>query len=292
MFTENPNPATTYIDTLDSLEIVRLINGEDQNVARAVAAELPNVALAIDQITSRMKIGGRLIYIGAGTSGRLGVLDAAECPPTFNTSPEQVIALIAGGAAALTQALEGVEDDANAGIEAISAVLVTDRDSVVGISASGCTPYTMSGMLEAHSRGALVISIACNPSSLMGAIADIPITVLVGEEVIAGSTRLKSGTAQKMVLNMISTGVMIRLGKTYGNLMVDLQAKNVKLKERARRIVAQACGISLTQATARLEACDGEVKTAIVSSLVRISPEEAHLRLAAAHGIVRQALSR
>ena len=222
----------------------------------------------------------------------MGVLDAAECPPTFNSSPGQVIALIAGGITVLTQSIEGVEDDAQAGIEDISTVHVSDLDCVVGIAASGRTPYTLSGMQEAHRRGSLIVSITYNPSTPMGKIADIPITLQVGEEVIAGSTCMKSATALKMVLNMVSTGVMIRLGKTYGNLMVDLQASNIKLKERAKQIVAKACGLSLSQAAACLEDCDGEVKTAIVTSLVGISPAEARLRLAKAHGIVRQALAR
>jgi len=291
MYTENPNPATACIDTLNALEIVRLIHAEDQKVAGAVAAELTNISRVIDHITSRMKAGGRLIYIGAGSSGRMGALDAAECPPTFNTSPDLVIALIAGGTSALTQALEGVEDDTQAGVEDISAVRVSELDSVVGIAASGHTPYTLSGMREAQRRGALVVSITCNPTTPMGEIAEIAITLLVGEEVIAGSTRLKSGSAQKMVLNMISTGVMIRLGKTYGNLMVDVQATNTKLKERARHIVAQACGLSLAHATTRLEDCDGEVKTAIVATITEITPAEARLRLAAAHGVVRQAIA-
>lgn len=293
--TEARNPATEQIDTLSTLEMVRLINAEDARVAEAVAAELPQIAAAIDAIAERMRRGGRLIYIGAGTSGRLGVLDASECPPTFGTPPELVVALIAGGARAITDAVEGAEDDAEAGAREIAALEVGPQDSVVGIAASGRTPYVIGGMAEARWRGALVISLATNRPAPLEELAAIAIAPLVGPEVIAGSTRLKSGTAQKMVLNMLSTGVMIRLGKTFSNLMVDVQPTNAKLRARARRIVAQASEsagrpISEEEAGAMLEACGGEVKTAIVALLAQVTPEEARARLAAAGGVVRGAL--
>lgn len=293
--TEARNPATEQIDTLSTLEMVRLINAEDARVAEAVAVELPQIAAAIDAIAERMRRGGRLIYIGAGTSGRLGVLDASECPPTFGTPPELVVALIAGGTRAITDAVEGAEDDAEAGAQGIAALGVGPQDSVVGIAASGRTPYVIGGMAEARWRGALVISLATNRPAPLEELAMIAIAPLVGPEVIAGSTRLKSGTAQKMVLNMLSTGVMIRLGKTFSNLMVDVQPTNAKLRARARRIVAQAgesAGrpISEEEAGAMLEACGGEVKTAIVALLAQVTPEEARARLAAAGGVVRGAL--
>ncbi len=293
--TEARNPATEQIDTLSTLEMVRLINAEDARVAEAVAVELPQIAAAIDAIAERMRRGGRLIYIGAGTSGRLGVLDASECPPTFGTPPELVVALIAGGTRAITEAVEGAEDDAEAGAREIAALEVGPQDSVVGIAASGRTPYVIGGMAEARWRGALVISLATNHPAPLEELAAIAIAPLVGPEVIAGSTRLKSGTAQKMVLNMLSTGVMIRLGKTFSNLMVDVQPTNAKLRARARRIVAQAgesAGrpISEEEAGAMLEACGGEVKTAIVALLAQVTPEEARARLAAAGGVVRGAL--
>jgi len=290
--TESPNPRTHNIDTLATLDVIRLMNEEEERVAHAVAAETKLIAQAVDAIAERMQSGGRLIYLGAGTSGRLGVLDAAECPPTFSTSPDQVIGLIAGGARAITQAVEGAEDDADAGARDIAALNVTARDSVVGIAASGRTPYVIGGMREARQRGAFVASVACNRPTPIEELADVSIAVLVGPEVIAGSTRLKSGTAQKMVLNMLSTGAMIRLGKTFGNLMVDVQATNAKLRERARRIVAGACHISRDEADALLAQCHGQVKTAIVVSLARVSPEIAREKLRAAHGSVRGALSK
>lgn len=288
--TETRNPATARIDEFSSLDIVRAMNAEDELVARAVSAELPRIAQAIDRIAERMQKGGRLIYLGAGTSGRLGVLDAAECPPTFSTSPGQVVALIAGGTRAITQAVEGAEDDADAGARDIASLNVSEYDSVVGIAASGRTPYVIGGIQEAKKRGAFVASLACNRPSPIQDLADIGIAPLVGAEVISGSTRLKAGTAQKMVLNMLSTGVMIRLGKTFGDLMVDLQATNKKLHERARRIVVEACQISLSDADELLAQCNGEVKTAIVSKLGNVSPAKARAKLSEAKGSVRAAL--
>lgn len=290
MITETPNPATKDIDLLSTLEMVKAINAEDERVAKAVAVELPQIARAVDAIAERMRAGGRLIYMGAGTSGRLGVLDAAECMPTFNIPDGLVIGIIAGGDVALTQAVENAEDDAEAGAQEILALNITENDSLVGVAASGQTPYTMSGMVEARRHGALVVSVACNHPSPMASVADIHIAPITGPEVISGSTRLKAGTAQKMVLNILSTGVMIRLGKTYSNLMVDVQPTNAKLRDRARRIVEQACGLNPKEAAARLEACDGEVKVAIVSTLAKVSPEEARQRLIRAQGVVRLAV--
>lgn len=293
--TEARNPATVDIDIVPTLEMVRSINAEDRRVAEAVAEELPHIAAAIDAIAARMQTGGRLIYIGAGTSGRLGVLDASECPPTFGTPPELVVALIAGGAPAITTAVEGAEDNAAAGAQEIAALNVGPADSVVGVAASGRTPYVLGGLAEARQRGALTIGLACNRAAELEALVEIAIIPIVGPEVVSGSTRLKAGTAQKMVLNMLSTGVMIRLGKTFSNLMVDVQPTNAKLRERARRIVREACasmgqGLCEENAGALLDRCDGEVKTAIVVALTGVSPEAARARLQETHGVVRCAL--
>ncbi|MEP7137763.1 MAG: N-acetylmuramic acid 6-phosphate etherase [Chloroflexota bacterium] len=288
--TEEPNPLTTNIDTLPTLDMLALINAEDQKVALAVRAELSNIAAAVDAITLRMQQGGRLIYIGAGTSGRLGVLDASECPPTFGTPRELVVGLIAGGDVALTDAIEGAEDDQIGGAREIAELNISENDCVVSIAASGRTPYAMGGLEEAKKRGALTVSIACNRPSPLEELADIGIALIVGPEVVSGSTRLKAGTAQKMVLNMISTGVMIRLGKTYSNLMVDVQPTNVKLRHRAQRIVADAAGVSLEEATKILQASNGEVKTAIVAVLSNIPPLEARQRLRETGGFVRKAI--
>jgi len=289
--TEVRNPATENIDALPTLDMVRLINAEDARVPEAIAVELPHIAEAIDRIAERMKSGGRLIYVGAGTSGRLGVLDASECPPTFNTPPELVVGLIAGGQEAATQAIEGAEDNAEAGARDVAALDANERDSIVGIAASGRTPYVIGGLTEARRRGALTVSLACNRPSPMEELADVSIAPLTGPEVLTGSTRLKAGTAQKLVLNMISTGVMIRLGRTFSNLMVNVQATNQKLQARARRIVEQACGITLDEAAAVLEACEGKVPVAIVSKLAGVTPDEAGRRLDAAGGVVRRALN-
>jgi N-acetylmuramic acid 6-phosphate etherase len=288
--TEARNPATAEVDTLPTHELVRLINREDARVPAAIERELPKIAQAIDQIAERMRQGGRLVYIGAGTSGRLAVLDAAECPPTFSTEPGQVIALIAGGQAAIQRSVEGAEDDEAVGAREVAALDIGPRDSLVGIAASGTTPYVLGGMAEARRHGALVVSLACNAPTPMAELADISIAPLVGPEVITGSTRLKAGSAQKMVLNLISTGVMVRLGKTFGNLMVDVQPVNAKLRRRARRIVAEACGVDLERAERLLAACGENVKVAIVAELAGVSPQEAQARLAAAGGVVRRAL--
>jgi len=288
--TEERNPLTRDIDTLPTLDMLTLINAEDQKVALAVREELPKIAIAVDAITARMQRGGRLIYIGAGTSGRLGVLDASECPPTFGTPPELVVGLIAGGPAALTEAIEGAEDDREGGATEIAELDVNENDSVIVIAASGRTPYAIGGLQEAKKRGALTVSIVCNRPSPLEELAEIGIAPVVGPEVVSGSTRLKAGTAQKMVMNMISTAVMIRLGKTYSNLMVDVQPTNVKLRQRARRIVAEATGLDLRRATEILSVCNGEVKTAIVAALVGISPELARIRLYETGGYVRKTI--
>lgn len=288
--TEARNPRAAAIDTLATLDMVRLMNAEDASVSAAIATELPQIAAAIDQIGARMKAGGRLIYVGAGTSGRLGVLDASECPPTFGTSPDLVQALIAGGPAATTEAIEGAEDDTVAGEDDITRLHIRTTDSVVGIAASGETPYTIAALQAAQAAGALTVSLACNRSSTLGALADISIAPVVGPEVLAGSTRLKAGTAQKLVLNMLSTGVMIRLGKTFGDLMVDVQPTNAKLRRRAQRIVAEACGLSIEAAEAALEAAGGDVKVAIVATLAAVAPDQARRQLQAAQGVVRAAL--
>ncbi len=288
--TEAINTASRDIDLLSTLEIVDVINAEDRRVAEAVATQRTSIAQAIDAIAERMRQGGRLIYVGAGTSGRLGVLDASEMPPTYNAPPTQVIGLIAGGQAALTRSIEGAEDDARQGRADIAAAGVGEQDCVMGIATSGTTPYVLGALDEARARGALTLGLTCNADTPLHRAADIVIAPIVGPEVISGSTRMKAGTATKLVLNTISTGVMIRLGKTFGNLMVDLQATNNKLRERSRRIVAQACNISLEEAAHALAQCDGEVKTAIVARLTGTSPDEARARLARADGMVRKAI--
>lgn len=288
--TETRNPASNNIDQLSTVEMVRIINAEDARVAAAVGAQAEKIASAIDAIVQRMRQGGRMVYFGAGTSGRLGVLDASECPPTFNVSSDLVIGRIAGGDVALRNSVEGAEDNEAAGAAEVAELEIGALDSVIGIAASGSTPYVLGAMDAARQRGSLVIAIACNQPCLMEDLADIAILPLVGPEVITGSTRLKSGTAQKLVLNLLSTGVMVKLGKTFGNLMVDVQAKNEKLRRRAIRIVAQACHLNEERASVLLQQCDGEVKTAIVAQLANLAPEVARQRLADNNGVVRNAL--
>ncbi len=289
--TEAINPATRDIDALPTLEMLAHINAEDARVADAVRAELPGIARAVDEIAARMKRGGRLIYIGAGTSGRLGILDASEMPPTFSTPSDLVVGIIAGGREAMFRAVEGAEDDADAGARDLAAVQIAENDSVVGLSASGRTPYVIGALKFAREHGALTISVACNRPAPIQESAEINIAPLVGAEVIAGSTRLKAGTAQKIILNMLSAGVMIKLGKTYGNLMVDVQPTNAKLRDRAVRIVETACGIPRADAEARLRECNGEVKTAIVAHLARVAPDLAREKIKRAAGSVRGALA-
>ena len=286
--TEKENPATTEIDRMSPLEIAQVINAEDAKVAQAIKQVLPHIATAIEAIAARLRRGGRLIYAGAGTSGRLGALDASECPPTFNIPQEMVLACIAGGPQALGQAHEDLEDRAEAGQADVARLGVSEADAVVGITASGRTPYVRGAIAYAKERGALTIGLACNANTPLEQEVEIMITPLVGPEVISGSTRLKAGTAQKMVLNMLSTGTMVLLGKTFGNLMVDVQATNYKLQQRALSIVRQATGLDEDAARTLLETSGGEVKTAILLARTNIPPEQARERLAA-HGYVLRA---
>jgi N-acetylmuramic acid 6-phosphate etherase len=288
--TEQLNPASANIDCLTPLEVARLMNAEDAKVARAVEAEVTRIAAAVEQITERLRRGGRLVYVGAGTSGRLGVLDASECPPTFSTPPGQVVGWIAGGPDALTHAVEEVEDSADAGRADVERLGIDESDAVVGITASGRTAYVLGAVTAANKRGALTIGLACNRGSALEELVAIMIAPVVGPEVIAGSTRLKAGTAQKMVINMLSTGTMILLGKTFGNLVVDLRATNSKLRQRAIRIVQQATDLDAKMATELLQAAGGEAKTAIVAARAGIEPTVARTRLVAAGGSVRAAL--
>jgi N-acetylmuramic acid 6-phosphate etherase len=288
--TEGLNPASAEIDTLSPLEIARLMNQADATVAAAVAQQLPQIGQAIEGIAARLAAGGRLIYMGAGTSGRLAVLDAAECPPTFSPPPGQVNGWIAGGPTPLTRSIEGAEDDPARGRADAAQLHVGPNDALVGTAASGRTPYVQGALRYAREVGALAVALACNATPLIGQDADITIAVETGPEVISGSTRLKAGTAQKMVLNMLSTGTMVRLGKTYGNLMVDVQPTNVKLRRRAVRIVEIATGLPTPDAAALLAACGGETKTAIVAALAGVPPETARARLTQTGGVVRRAL--
>lgn len=288
--TEQRNPHTTEIDRAGTEEMLRIINAEDARVAGAVADQIPMIARAVDGIVERIRRGGRLIYIGAGTSGRLGVLDASECPPTFNSPPGLVVGLIAGGDHALRHAVEHVEDRPDAGADALKAIDATERDIVVGIAASGRTPFVLGAVAYANEVGALTVGICNTDNAKLSDAVQIPIPVLTGPEVLTGSTRLKAGTAQKLVLNMLTTGAMIRLGKTYGNLMVDLQPTNQKLRVRAIGIVRDAAGIPESEAATVLERAGGDVKAAIVSSLLAVTPDEAKKRLEAAQGRVRVAV--
>lgn len=285
--TEQRNPYSTDIDTLSTPEMLAVINREDAKVAAAVAENLPQIAQAVDGIVDRIQNGGRLIYIGAGTSGRLGVLDASECPPTFNTDPGLVVGLIAGGDHALRHPVEHVEDSRDAGAEALKSIDLRQHDAVVGIAASGRTPFVLGAIEYANELGALTIGICNSADAALSDEVQIPIAVISGPEVVTGSTRMKSGTAQKMVLNMLSTGAMIRLGKTYGNLMVDVQPTNEKLQVRAIRIVAEATGLEVESARAALNAARGDVKAAIVSVLTGLDTEAANGKLSQANGRVR-----
>ncbi|MEU9446333.1 N-acetylmuramic acid 6-phosphate etherase [Streptomyces sp. NPDC048304] len=288
--TEAFRPELADVDRLPTLDIARLMNGEDATVPAAVAAQLPRIAAAIDAVAERMARGGRLIYAGAGTAGRLGVLDASECPPTFNTDPAQVVGLIAGGPEAMVTSVEGAEDSGELARRDLDALKLTPADTVVGISASGRTPYAVGAVEHARALGALTIGLACNEHSALAAAAEHGIEVVVGPELITGSTRLKAGTAQKLVLNMLSTITMIRLGKTYGNLMVDVRASNDKLRARSRRIVSLATGASDDEIEKALTESGGEVKNAILSLLTGVdAPTAAHL-LQESNGHLRAAL--
>jgi len=288
--TESNNPATREIDLLSTREILAAMAHEDAKVAPAVAAEGENIARLVDVVVERMRRGGRLIYIGAGTSGRLGVLDASECPPTFGTPPELVQARIAGGAVALTEAIEAVEDDVELGVREIIDLAIGADDVVLGIAASGRTPYVLGALREARRRGAFVAGLACTRPSELEQAVDLMIAPVVGPEVIAGSTRLKAGTAQKLVLNQLTTASMIRLGKTFGNLMVDLQPTNAKLRRRAEAIVVAATGVDPAEAQRLLAQTHYHAKPAIVMALAGVDAAEARRLLLASDGHVRRAL--
>ncbi|MFI9305119.1 N-acetylmuramic acid 6-phosphate etherase [Streptomyces triculaminicus] len=278
------------IDRLPTRAIAKIMNAEDATVAAAVAERLPEIAAAVDATADRMARGGRLVYAGAGTAGRLGVLDASECPPTFNTDPGRVVGLIAGGPEALVRAVEGAEDSEELAAADLAALGVGPDDTVVGVSASGRTPYAVGAVRHARAAGALTIGLSCNAGSALGEAAEHAIEVVVGPELLAGSTRLKAGTAQKLVLNMLSTITMIRLGKTYGNLMVDVRASNEKLRARSRRIVAHATGAADGEIEAALAETGGEVKNAILVLLGDVDGPTAARLLAESHGHLRAAL--
>ncbi|GBQ04054.1 N-acetylmuramic acid 6-phosphate etherase [Streptomyces spongiicola] len=288
--TEAFRPELAGIDLLPTAEIARIMNGEDRTVPDAVAARLTEIAAAIDAIAERTARGGRLVYAGAGTAGRLGVLDASECPPTFNTGPDEVIGLIAGGPPAMVEAVEGAEDSGELAAADLEGLGLTALDSVVGVSASGRTPYAIGAVEHARAAGALTVGLSCNAGSALAAAAEHGIEVVVGPELLTGSTRLKAGTAQKLVLNMISTITMIRLGKTYGNLMVDVRASNEKLRARSRRIVSLATGAPDAAVDSSLKAADGEVKTAILMLLADVDAATAAGLLKRAGGHLREAL--
>ena len=288
LVTEQLRPELADLDLWPTAELVRLMAADHKDAVEAVVAAIPSIVAAIEAIQSQLEAGGRLIYIGAGSAGRLGLLDAAECPPTFNT--DRVIGVMAGGTAAFNVPQEAVEDDYEAGSAEIDKLAVNGTDAVVGLAASGRTPFTIGAMARARELGAVTVGVSCNPEAMLSGQVDYPIEVLVGPEVIAGSTRLKAGTAQKAVLNVISTGVMIRLGKTFGNLMVDVRASNEKLRDRARRIVVQATGAEAGQVEKALGAAEGEVKVAIIMLLAGLGATEARHKLAAHRGVVREAL--
>lgn len=288
--TEMRNAASEQLDQMSALEIVTLMNREDHKVAQAVERVLPEVARAAELIAQSLDGGGRLFYIGAGTSGRLGVLDAAECPPTFGTDPAKVRAIIAGGAAAMTVAVEGAEDSPELGQKDIREAGVRAGDVVVGIAASGRTPYVIGALAEAKARQAVTVSLSCNPGSAINQDADVSIDLAVGPEVVTGSTRLKAGSATKMVLNMLTTASMVRIGKVYGNWMVNVQATNRKLRERAKRIVSQVTGVDYQTAEKLIAEAQGDVKLAIVLQQTGLPLVEAAEKLRIAGGKIRQAI--
>jgi N-acetylmuramic acid 6-phosphate etherase len=290
LLTEQTNPNSRDIDRRSTLEIVTLINQEDRKVAEAVALVLPQIAEAIDAIVERMQAEGRLFYVGAGTSGRLGVLDASECPPTFGVPPELVQCIIAGGPNALHSAIEGAEDNPTQAAIDLHVIGVSAKDAVVGISANGNTPYTLGALQFARELGAATIAITCNEGSQMTEVADIAIVPVVGAEVIAGSSRMKAGTAQKLVLNMLSTGAMIRMGWVYSNLMSNLKATNEKLRRRARLILAEETGIEAEEAARIFAASGDDLKIALLMTRLRLSREEAEATLQQFNGSVRRAI--
>ncbi len=289
--TERRNPRTTAIDRADAREIVDLIAAEDARVPAAMAQARAEIARTINLLEAAFRAGGRLFYVGAGTSGRLGVLDAAECPPTFGTDPGMVVGIIAGGYRAMLRAVEGAEDDVNLGIGEIDANRVTAHDVVVGIAASGTTPFVRAALGRAQALGARTVLVCCStPPPLLQETCDVCIVLLVGPEVVTGSTRMKAGTATKLALNMLSTGAMIRLGKTYGNLMVDLKASNAKLADRSERILMEILGLGRDGARAALAAANGQVKVALVMVRRNVPMPEAETLLASHHGRLREVI--
>ena len=291
MITENRNSASENIDCASTLEILQIINNEDKKVAIAVEKQLTNIAKAVDEISHALLNRGRLIYLGAGTSGRLGILDASECPPTYGTAPEQVVGLIAGGHPAIFKAVENAEDSPELAINDLKHINFSAKDILVGIAASGRTPYVIGGMQYAKSLGATVISLCCNANAPMINLANIAITPIVGAEVITGSSRMKAGTAQKMILNMLTTASMIKIGKVYGNLMVDVEATNAKLVERQISIVMQATDCSRQTAITTLNQCNQHCKTAILMILAGLTAEEATKKLLNNNGFIRKAIN-
>ncbi|MDA0149756.1 N-acetylmuramic acid 6-phosphate etherase [Vibrio sp. LaRot3] len=292
LVSEGRNPETMDIDLLPSLDIVKRINQQDKQVPLAVERVLPEIAQAVDSITEAFKVGGRLIYMGAGTSGRLGVLDASECPPTFGVSDQMVIGLIAGGPEAILKAKEGAEDSFELGVEDLKSIQFSDNDVVVGIAASGRTPYVIGALRYANELGATTVALSCNPDSPIAEEAQIAICPIVGPEALTGSTRLKSGTAQKLVLNMLTTASMIRLGKSYQNLMVDVKATNKKLVARAARIVMQATDCEKPIAIETLEQTDYDVKVAILMILTGMDVDSARHHLHQQEGFLRRAVEK
>lgn len=290
LLTEQRNPATEGIDELPTLGALRLMNDEDRKVPDAVGAVLEDVAQAVDLVVRAFRAGGRLFYVGAGTSGRLGVLDAAECPPTFGANPQMVQGIIAGGDPALVRSQEGAEDKEQDGADALRVKGVTDRDVVTGIAASGVTPFVLGALREARRRNAATVFFTCSPSAASGVDADVKIVPAVGPEAITGSTRLKAGTATKLVLNMITTGAMVQMGKVYGNLMVDLAPSCAKLHDRAERILSSLTGLPQTECRLAMEAAGNDLKTAIVMAKRAVSPETARRLLARNNGAVKKAL--
>ena len=291
LITEGRNPNTMNIDCVSTDEMIKMINEEDKKVALAVENEISNIARAVDAIAEKLREGGRLIYMGAGTSGRIGILDASECPPTYGTDPSMVQGLIAGGQSAILKAVEGAEDDGPRGVQDLKDINFNIKDVVVGIAASGRTPYVVSALEYANDIGAITIGVSCNPNSDLAEASQVSIAPIVGPEVVTGSTRMKAATAQKMVLNMLSTGVMIKLGKVYQNLMVDMQASNLKLVERAIRIVIQATDISRKEAEEVLKETEYDVKLAILMIESKLSKEDARKLLDVNHGYIRKALT-
>lgn len=289
--TEQRNPRTAHIDLATSAEIVALMLAEDRTVADAVATQAAPIAQLIDAVERAFRGTGRLLYVGAGTSGRLGVLDASECPPTFGSDPARVVGIIAGGDHALRNAVEGAEDRPTDGAAAMDAHAVGAHDVVVGIAASGTTPFVQGALARARALGATTGLVACSPPpDAMRAVADVAVVAVTGPEVLTGSTRLKAGTATKLILNMITTGAFVRLGKSYGNLMVDLRATNAKLTDRSERMVMEVCGVERQAARALLDAADGRVKVAITMQLLGVGRDEAQRLLDAHGGVIRRVL--